>query len=56
MQILIIQNHKNYNMPHGSHLQKTAKDTKIEIVDTFPSDNYVISRWKGGLKCCDKIP
>ena len=40
MENFIFETYKNYGMPHGKHLSKTASDMEMETMCAYPSSKY----------------
>ena len=52
----IKKTYKNYVMPHGKHIFKTASDMYMETICAYPPSKYALTHWKCVLWCCAQFP
>ena len=52
----IFETYKNSEIPHGSHIQKTASKMSMAKMCHFSYDQHALPQYKYVLCCCDKCP
>ena len=48
----LFKTYKNYVIPHGKHIFKTASNMDMAKMCEYPSSEYALPHWKCILCCC----
>ena len=48
--------YKNYVIPRGKHMFKSASDMEMTTICAYTSSQYYLPHWKCVLRCCAEFP